>query len=327
MQNVARASVPGRACLAGEGCDWMLAKALNWSLPEVTTTVTAAPSGRHDGIVHVQYQDLGLSESLEPPAYEGAPPQGKSYASGCLGALRARGIEVADLTLQVKSTVPMCGGLSSSAALCVALISSMVSVSGLDVERDEIAEIAFEAEQFIQIPCGRMDPYTVVRDELLIVDCTGGQQQVIPLEPASGVSMAVGYGHGTSSFSDQYPLVLSRWRERETGVMSYMRETAEICDEMLAASAAGTLTARRLGEAVSRAHASIGNHLRIKNPGIDDWVSVALANGAFGAKSCGARQSGGAIVAVCDDATVNQVASALGQLGANVVISRPGQPQ
>jgi galactokinase len=303
----------------------MLSKALNWSLPEITTTVAASPADGQDRMVHIEYPQLGLSELLKPPAYTGSMRVGKSYASGCLGALMARGIKITGLALRVESAVPMCGGLSSSAALCVALISAMTRMLGLDLERDEIAEMAFDAEQLMQIPCGRMDQYTVVRQELVIVDCTGGQPQVIPLTLAGDVSLAVGYGPGASSFSDQYPLVLTRWQEREQGVLSYLREIAAICDEMLSTSAAGGLSARRLGEATSGAHAAIVNHLRINNPQIDGWVSTALAAGAFGAKSCGARQSGGAVIAVCDDTTVEKVAGALAHVGASVVISRPGR--
>lgn len=246
-------------------------------------------------------------------------------ASGCLSALMARGIKITGSSLRVGSAVPMCGGLSSSAAVCVALISAIANALGLDPERDEIAEMAFEAEQFIDIPCGRMDQYTVVRDQPVIVNCTTGEPQVIPLAPAGDVSLAIGYGSGTSSFSDRYPLVLTRWREREEGVLPYAREIAAVCDEMLAASAAGGLSARRLGEAASSAHAAIGNHLHISNPQIDGWVSAAVAAGAFGAKSCGARQCGGAVVAVCDDITVEAVAGALAHAGASVLISRPGR--
>lgn len=119
--------------------------------------------------------------------------------------------------------------------------------------------------------------------------------------------------------------MLTRWREGEQGVRSYLREIEAICGEMLAASKAGRLSARRLGQATCRAQAAIGDHLRISNPQIDGWASTALAAGAFGAKSCGARLSGGAVVAVCDETTIEAVADALARAGAFVLTSRPWQ--
>ena len=68
--------------------------------------------------------------------------------------------EEVGLRAEVRSEVPLSAGLASSAALEVAFASFLNRLFSLEMDRREIAEMAFKAEREIMgIPCGRLDQY------------------------------------------------------------------------------------------------------------------------------------------------------------------------
>lgn len=317
---------PARICLAGEGCDWMLARAANWAFPEVRTTAEVEIRDAANDDIVVEYAELGKVENLQTLSGQGTSDRRYTYAAACLQALRRAGADPRGILVRVSSTVPMCGGLSSSAALCVALVASMASASGLDLDAHAVAELAYEAEQLMEIPCGRMDQYSILHSEPMIFDAAANPPRITSLMVEDDVVVVVGFSEkGRSSFAEQYPLVRRRWLDGEHEVMEYIKKTAAICDSLLDASVNRCLDAGVLGECVQRAHSSIVEHLGIMNPEIDAWVTAALRAGALGAKSCGARRRGGAMLAICVPGTAEGVARALMDRNASVIVSNPTQ--
>ena len=83
------------------------------------------------------------------------------YLRACVIALSEYGYELKHgLKVVIDSDVPAGGGLGSSAALEVAFLKLLDSYYGLELEKSELAELAFKAENAIMgIPCGRLDQY------------------------------------------------------------------------------------------------------------------------------------------------------------------------
>lgn len=69
--------------------------------------------------------------------------------------------EIKDCVLKIvtKSELPISSGLGSSGALCVALIKSLSSLFGLDLDNKEIAQMGWEIERNVQGFASGIDPF------------------------------------------------------------------------------------------------------------------------------------------------------------------------
>src|SRR6185436_6666158 len=112
-----RAFAPGRANLIGEHTDYNLGLCLPFAV-ERGVTVTA---------------ELRDGEDVAAPGLA----EGDPYVSGVVAELRAAGYRLPGCTLEVASDLPSEAGLSSSAALCVALALALVALAGADAPAAE----------------------------------------------------------------------------------------------------------------------------------------------------------------------------------------------
>jgi len=317
--------VPARVCLAGEGCDWMLSKAACWSFPAVDTAAQVLPDRGHpESDITIAYTASGHTEVLRAWPRPDTP---LSYAAACLLAVRKRlAPGPRGSLIRLSSTIPTCGGLSSSAALCVALVKAMAVASDSALPDEEVAEAAYEAEQLMKIPCGRMDQYSVQNPAPIVIDSSVFPPSITPLTLCGKVTIVAAYQRQSScSFAEQYPDIRRRWEENEERVLRYIREIAQTCEALADASLKRTLDVSLLGRIVMQAHMAIIEHLGKENTDIDPLVDAALRAGALGAKSCGARQRGGAMIAICEPNKAEEVARSLTKMRASVIVNRYGE--
>ena len=81
------------------------------------------------------------------------------YAVGCVRVVSKK-VKLPALEIKIKSDVPIGSGISSSAALCVATVRALKGLCGIDVNDEQIALMAHEAEHdYVGVPCGKMDQY------------------------------------------------------------------------------------------------------------------------------------------------------------------------
>ena len=166
---------PGRVNLIGEHTDYndgfVLPCAINFHV-----IVAAAP--RSDTIVKViaadyqnQVDQFDLSEDILPHHYL----LWANYIRGVVKILLSRGKILRGMDIVVAGNIPQGAGLSSSAALEVAIIQSFAFVCKLDIGRKEIAAIGQQAEnEFVGCQCGIMDQLASVegmRGHALLIDC------------------------------------------------------------------------------------------------------------------------------------------------------------
>lgn len=149
----AAASAPGRVNLLGEHTDYNDGYVLPTAIPQRTTV------------------EVGLNTSGEFRAYasnleelagwsEGAPPKHAfaAYVHGCVRLLQEAGHAIAPTDIWIQSDVPMGAGLSSSAALEVAVLKALRALFGLSIDNVEIAQLAQRAEiEYAGVRCGIMD--------------------------------------------------------------------------------------------------------------------------------------------------------------------------
>lgn len=115
---------------------------------------------------------------------DGSPSFG-TYVEAVAFRLATRGIEVPGMSVAVASTIPAGGGMSSSAALCVALTLSMAAGARADLDPLDVALISQEAEHYVGVKCGLMDQYAIAfgkRGHALLLDTRRRSHQEVPVE-------------------------------------------------------------------------------------------------------------------------------------------------
>ena len=140
------ATAPGRVNLIGEHTDYndgyVFPAAIN-----LTVSVLVGEAAE-DEFVSVQV----------PDSVDHRGPGWRRYALACRSALEAQGHAVPAIRAVVDSSVPGGSGLSSSAALEMALLTAWNHIGGLNLAPEALAEVAWLAEnEYVGVKVGRMD--------------------------------------------------------------------------------------------------------------------------------------------------------------------------
>jgi galactokinase len=225
----------------------------------------------------------------------------------------------AGLEGEITSTLPIGSGLSSSAALEVALALSLAAVADFPVEPMQLALAARRAEhRAVGVPCGIMDQAASVlgrAGHLLMLDTGTLEYEHVPFPEElalvivdSGVRRQLehsGYAERRRELKaalrggDLTPLLERRLRHVHTE-NKRVRETVRLLR-------AGDV--EPLGELFREAHESLRVDLEVTTPEIDRLVDAAYEHGAVAARMTGGG-FGGSIVALARASTADGVARA-----------------
>ena len=178
------ARAPGRVNLIGEHTDYNQGLAMPCAIDRETWVVGAA---RDDPLLRVaSLQWAAAAPPVEIPLDAlAARGEASDYLAAPAWALGEAGVAAPGMDLIVTSTVPMGSGLSSSAALEVALTQVLAAAAGADFTPREIAEFAWRGESaFVGVGCGILDPYAVALSKAghaLRIDCRDRSTVATPL--------------------------------------------------------------------------------------------------------------------------------------------------
>jgi galactokinase len=153
----AQAEAFGRVNLIGEHTDYNDGFVLPTSIPQSTV---AAVARRSDRTVRAWSAELSEGHTVERFVVgEEQPGRGwLDYVQGLTHALAATGHTIGGFDLAMRSTVPLGSGLSSSAALEVAVLRALRDLFALTADDVEIARLGQRAEnEFVGAPVGIMD--------------------------------------------------------------------------------------------------------------------------------------------------------------------------
>lgn len=167
------ASAPGRVNLIGEHTDYNLGLVLPMAV-ERRTFVAIGPSG--DDQLHLVAADLDRRCAL--PLDSDARQPEEPWADYILGVVyewRAMGHAVEGLRLLITGDVPMGCGLSSSAALEMAVLRALEGLADIEIDGTEAARLGQRVENgFLGLNTGIMDQYVARNaraDHALLLDC------------------------------------------------------------------------------------------------------------------------------------------------------------
>lgn len=175
---------PGRVNLIGEHTDYNGGFVLPCALDFKTKV---AFKGRCDSMVrvtsinyHNEQVSFDLSEPLAPGSCHWA-----NYVMGVYYAFISKGYSVQGADLVISGNVPQGAGLSSSAALEVALAGAIAAQNNLNVTSSDIALLGqFSENQFLGCQTGIMDQMIAAhgkKDHALLMDCEDLSIRQIPV--------------------------------------------------------------------------------------------------------------------------------------------------
>jgi len=117
---------------------------------------------------------------------KGDEPTWTNYPRGIVAELIEAGIPLPGMDCLIDNTLPVGGGLSSSAALLVGTGRCLLALAGLDMDNQRLALLAQKAEhEFALAPVGIMDQTIVATAKpghAMLLDCRDLSKSFVPLD-------------------------------------------------------------------------------------------------------------------------------------------------
>jgi len=294
---VYRADAPGRVNLIGEHTDYNEGLVLPTATPQ-RTVVELSP--REDRVVRVE------SEGYMPIAYvlgeERQCGDWGDYVRGVTWVLTKAGHPIRGFDAGIASRVPPGAGLSSSAALEVALLRALRDAFSLPLDDLALAYAAHKAERdLVGARVGTMDQLAAGlarTGEALLIDMRKSQIDHVPI-PASVAIVVV--DSGIASLRDATLGDVERLAPQNPTLARRVRHVVsenERVRAFVAALRAGDLP--RCGALVDASHASLREDFEVSTLELDVLAdALRTQRGVHGARLVGAG-FGGSVLALAD---------------------------
>ena len=331
------AAAPGRVNVIGEHTDYNDGFVFPMAIDRYTVIAAAPATGDRIELRSLADKTPAQIDPGRPlkPESQGA---WSNYPLGVIAGFAGRGIRIPGFDALIHSTVPVGGGLSSSAALEVSTATLLEAVTGHKLDPVEKALLCQKAEQdFAGMPCGIMDQFISVmgrQDHILLLDCRSRKTELVPMTDGAvellvtntNVKHALTGGEyarrraqceaaanslGLASLRDADPERLEHKRSQMDPVV-YRRARhviGEIERTLHAAEGVRASNWPSVGQLMYASHASLRDDYEVSCPELDAVVEIAqdigIAGGLFGCRMTGGG-FGGCTVALVQ---ANQVAA------------------
>ena len=323
---------PGRVNLIGDHTDYNEGFVLPLAV-DLECALRVRP--REDGRVVLRSVDrpgqveIAADGTTDPTTVE---PSWGRYVAGVVCTLADRGREPVGMEATISSTIPLGGGLSSSAALEVAAGLGLCDVAGLSLPPLELARACQEAEMAATgVPCGIMDQLASLagrRDKALLIDCRTFEIEHIPLPPRLAV-LVIHSGMPRQLVDSAYAerrraceaaaarLGLTALRDATPEQVAEEPRARHVVSEnarvLAAAEALATGDLTTLGRLLGESHASLRDDFEVSTPELDVLVRKLIEAGALGARLTGAGFGGCVVGVAARDEAAAVVESAAGR--------------
>jgi galactokinase len=185
------AEAPGRVNLIGEHTDYNG----GFVLPvAIDRTIAVAVAPREDNRVLAHSVDHDQRDDFSLDGTRRHPMGGwRNYVRGVLWALLDSQLPLRGVDLSISGDIPQGAGLSSSAALELALAGAICAASGVELPPREMALLCQRAEHmYAGVQCGIMDQFAAAlarEGSALFIDCQSIETEDIPLP--DGIAIVV----------------------------------------------------------------------------------------------------------------------------------------
>ena len=182
-------AAPGRVNVIGEHTDYNDGFVLPMAIERYAVMAAdISPSSPPRIMIHDSHAGDAAQIDVSRPVAK-ADPRWSNYIRGVVAGFQNLGLTVPGLDISLVSTVPLGGGLSSSAALEVCTATLLETAIGTKLDPVAKALLCQQAEhKFAGVPCGIMDQFISVlgqKDHLLLLDCRSRQTTLVPMNDPS----------------------------------------------------------------------------------------------------------------------------------------------
>jgi galactokinase len=308
---------PGRVNLIGDHTDYTGGLVLPMAIDKYTT-ITARPL---EAAIHLMSADQTIEMNCTLPIVDPAStvPEWGRYVTGVAAQMNVKH----GFSGSVSTTLPLGGGLSSSAALelstalMLGLVNELPALTSL-----ELAQLCRHAEHLATgVPCGIMDQLTCasgVAGSALLIDCHS--LQVSPIEIPHDVNIYVQFVAHRQLASSAYSDRVTQCAEVEQRIGPLrLAEADSVCnidndilrrralhvvsenDRVRRATVALSIQDMAIfGQLMNESHQSLRDNFEVSTQQMDEAVRNAQQTpGVFGARMTGGG-FGGCIVIVAD---------------------------
>jgi galactokinase len=311
---------PGRVNLIGEHTDYNDGFVMPFAIDR---EAVVAGRLRDDRTINVTALDIGESARIDL----GSPPvklrrSWVDYIEGTARCVADRFGTINGADIVLTSTVPIGAGLSSSAAIEIALGFALLSLNNIAIDRRELALAAQQAEhEFAGTRSGIMDQFTAVfanAGNAMLLDCRSLEIESVPVEfdateivvidtkvkhdlassayntrreeCETGVRLLAEHIEGLTSLRDVTEADLKTYGERLPENI-HRRCRHVVLENARTVEAAGEFRDRafeRAGKLMTASHVSLRDDYEVSCAELDHLVDTALAvDGVYGSRMTG----------------------------------------
>ena len=345
------AVAPGRVNLIGEHTDYNDGFVLPMAIDR---HVAVAFAPRQDRVLRAHAAEYRQTRELSLDTLErrtATEPDKRSarggwfgYVAGVAWAMLGAGHALRGADLAIASEVPPGAGLSSSAALEIAVARALAAISDLDWDPRRAARLAQRAEhEFAGVACGIMDQLSVASARegcALLIDCRSLETRDVPIPDSARILVfdsGVRRELAASAYNDRRAAcerVVAALQTRHAWVRALRDADDALLAEVAAsldpvdvrrashviaenrrpaaladAFACGNL--ERAGRLMMHSHASLRDLYDVSSPELDTLVELAIVQpGCTGARLTGAG-FGGCAIALAEAGSVERVMSSV----------------
>ena len=310
MNETLNVSAPGRVNLIGDHTDYTGGLVMPMTLDARTTVIGQANTSRVWNLVSHHEAEPA---SIELPVVDSrsiTPPWGR-YVAGVLYEFNKLGCEIPGFTGEIDTTIPIGSGLSSSAALEIAIARIVISITEIAMSETDLALLCQRAEHIASgVPCGIMDQFCIAvgrRNTATLIDChTLDVQHIVMPEEIEIVTRFISQRTlAGSEYSDR--VIDCHAIEAIIGPLrlAKMNDLSNLNDDRLIRRARHVITENQrvrdfahaltnkdfveAGRLMTASHASLAHDYETSNSTMDQAVNSMLHESGF----LGARITGG----------------------------------
>ncbi len=328
---------PGRVNLIGEHTDYNDGFVFPMAIEPQVLIVCR---GRNDSVMRfasTAFEGQIAEFRVDQPISRGEPSWA-NYNKGVVAELLEAGITVPGMDALMANTLPVGGGLSSSAAILVGSAVALLTIAGLQMSLDRLALIAQRAEhQYALMPSGIMDQTIVASGRAghaMLLDCRDNAKTYVPIDAKELriviVNTMVKHELNTGEYAkrrQQCESAVAYFKQENPQIKALRDVTTEqlasaegkldplifkrarhVVTEIARTTLAATLLNKRryeeFGDLMAASHVSLRDDYQVSCPELDFLADQApRVKGIYGARMTGGG-FGGCIVALAQPRSV-----------------------
>jgi mevalonate kinase len=314
MGYVVTVKAPGKVILYGEHAvvygEPALAMAVN-KYVYVTAKV------RDDGKIGINAMDLKLA-GLSVTILENGDIVARTDYGAVISALSyvKRALEIAmeyvdkrvGVDLLIQSQMPVGAGLGTSAAVAVATILAYVKALGYDIDKRELARLAWQVEKDVQGAASPTDTTMATFGGLIYIKPEGNSVIMEPVKPGTEIPLVIGYIPRVSTTKELVAMVRRKLESMRDVIEPIIKTIGVITRRGREALEKGDL--ELMGTLMNINHGLLDS-LGVSTRQLNEMVYAARSAGALGSKLTGAG-GGGCMIALSDKVDVERAIELIG---------------